>query len=178
MSRYLEFTAHSFHTMFSLGAPVHDGKLPNRFREVQGVRVDGEPVTFTDAATADRLHQALIASKQLQRRGIAFNCVTFAALMHGIPLRDAAHNPFSSIDPRIDCAAGGSYASAVVLGVPSRTAPDGIANRHVVVSAPQRTEQSYLHKLGDAGPICLSGLQKAMDMYDCTTAHPAIPMER
>ncbi len=117
----------------------------------------------------------MVESEVLPRRGIPFNCVTFAALMFSVELRDDHHNPFVEANHDIVVTSDDTtHEYPVLLGntVESNPFYEITEYRHNVVPAYQKESATYLHKLGDEGPICLSGLNKAMSLYRCTVAHP------
>ncbi len=171
MSRYIEFTAsqYNYHTKFSLGQPVHNGEVPTRFRQVRGVRVDGEHVEFVDDSIVESLHKTIVNNKRASRRR-RFNCYAFVAAMHDVDLTEKSTSRLSSgldVDPE-----DASIAAPVLIGnragyVGSTT----VAYSHALSPAPTVEGSRYLHKLGFSGPLCLSGLRVAMDMYSSSVAH-------
>jgi len=174
MSRYLEFTtaARNPHTRFSRGNPVHNGKLPSRFREVLGVRVDGEPVIFADEKIVDDLHRTIVERQSAERaQGIPFNCVTFAASMQGIMLDGPKDNPFLDVMDEVGVDADDtSIDTPVNLGI--RIAKSShVKYAHTISPAHTPEKAQYLHKLGDEGPICISGLTAALTIFRCNMAH-------
>lgn len=175
MSRYIEFTtaSHPFET-FTLGNPVHDGVVPSAYTEINGVRVDGEEVIFKSEDIPDRLHKSLVDGHELERRRHDFECNIFALLMFGIDLvRYRGRQEFSlqhtilesETSAVIDC-----QSAPLALGAMSRWMRS-INYLHTVVPA-FTEEETYLHKLGNKGPVCLSDLPDAMNMFGCNRAKP------
>lgn len=167
MSNFIEFTTK--HNERTYGNPVHDGRYPKRFREVSGVRVDGELVDFVDESIPDRMNRYFVESRKLRRRRIANDCVAFVALMNSVELRDRKHNPFSTYDE--NSVVDPSSKDPIVLAAGFH---DGLViPRHVVLPA-HTSDGSFgsLHKLGDKGPICMSSVDDAMRIMGCTHAFP------
>ena len=171
MSNYIEFTTH--HDEKTFGNPVHDGKQPRRYRDVQGVRVDGEPVEFIDDTITERLQRYFAETQRLRRRRIANDCVAFVAVMNSVELEDRHHNPFQDfdeatyIDPA-DIQMDDGRPLVLVQGFHG-----GLKlPQHIVLPAHLDTGQNYLHKLGDKGPLCMSDLNDAMHIMNCSSAHP------
>lgn len=168
MPNYIEFTTQ--HAEITYGNPIHDGRAPKRFRDVDAIRVDGNAVSFLDESIPERMHRYFIESRKLRRRRIANDCVAFVALMQSIELTDRAHNPFrdydrgAEVDPLSD--------TPIVL---AQGFHDGaVVPRHVVLPAPTGDGSfGSVHKLGDKGPLCLSSVEDAMTIVGCTHAFPA-----
>jgi hypothetical protein len=176
MSRYIEFTTSTENPYVynARGNPVHDGTLPTQFREVAGVRVDGEPLAFTDSSLVESLHRALVESKALQKRGHIVDCVTFVALLQCIPLAHPDDNPFiDHIQENIQVHPKDRITDPVCLGdYPFKRLMQHPRYLHVVSPAHIPERPNYVHKLGDNEPVCLSGLADAMTIFGCTVAHP------
>lgn len=176
MGRFIEFSTSSksqeYFAEFSFGNPLHDGNLPSRLADSAIVRVDGEPVQFTDETMHERLHKALRVMKKRQYLG--FNCRRFAAVMYDPNIIDPLpayfllpdyESPVADDDPTVT--------KPVALGTIGDNSPlsdSPFYNRHMAIPAHQPEQAAYLHKLGYEGPICISGLRAAMDMYECTHA--------
>ena len=170
MSNYIEFTTK--HTEKTRGNPVHDEKQPRRFRDVQGIRVDGEPVEFNDPTIPERVGRYLIESPGLKRRRIANDCVAFVALMNSVKLKDTKHNPFQEYDTTIPIRSAKDQLSNTAPLVLVKRFHDMSVPRHIVLPAHLLLGRNYLHKLGDDTPLCMSSLEDALGMFDCTSAHP------
>ena len=172
MSRYINFsTFPGKHSEFSRGKPLHNGESPPRFREALGVKVDGRSVEFAEAEVIERLHRAIVDGKRLRRRRISYDCVSFAALMNNIQLRSRHDNPFNEADQNIDVdPMDVTVSNPVNLG--NYSSRSGVWYVHTVTPAHLTEGPSYLHKLGDKGPICMSGLDEAMEIYGATIANP------
>jgi hypothetical protein len=173
MSNYIEFTTH--HNERAFGNPVHNGKRPKRYRDVQGVRVDGDPVDFVDDTIPERLQRYFVESRSLRRRRIVNDCVAFVAVMNSIEIEDRHHNPFRNFDETttIDLTDFQPDEERVPL-VLVQGFHDGVKlPRHIVLPAHLTTGQNYLHKLGDKGPLCMSDLDDALSIMGCSSAHPA-----
>lgn len=169
MSNYIEFTTE--HGEITYGNPIHDGKAPKRFRDVQGIRVDGDPVEFVDPTISDRVHRYFIESKKLRRRRIANDCVAFVALMNSIELKDRKHNPFSDYDEDVEVDPASTIPIVLAQGF-----HDGVViPRHVILPA-HTIDGNYgsIHKLGDKGPLCISSVNDAMRIMGCTHAFPVL----
>lgn len=172
--RYLDFTTHSANpnTRFSLGAPVHDGKMPNKHDEIESVRINGEPIHFIDKTLIGRLENVLKNRKSYVRNG-NFECTDFAGLMMEHPeMSPKGMMPYSTeksgkqVDPYDT-----SVNQPVNLYMPETELNNGSWN-HIVVPAHTTEGAMYIHKLG-AGPLCISGLTKALEMYSCDSAYVA-----
>jgi hypothetical protein len=165
MTNYIEFTTD--HRENTFGSPVHDGKRPRPFREIDGVRVDGEIVQFLDESIPDRLGRYFVEAKKLQKRKIVNDCVAFVALMNSVELKDREHNPFTDFDA--NTLVTESLDTPVVLT--TRFREGMIIPTHIVLPAHLQQQKNYLHKLGDDGPLCMSDLETAMRIMGCTGAH-------
>ena len=175
MSRFIEFTTSSKnrHIEFTLGNSVHDETVPPAWLTVKGVRIDKQPVDFTDDSVADKLHKTLIEGQQLEKRGVFFDCLTFVMLMSGMDLKDARVRDGQvkfdeeTLEDEVGCD-DIEITNPVNIG---RKFSIGVTFVHTVLPAHGEGEARYMHKLGDKGPICLSGLADAMRMYQCDTAN-------
>jgi hypothetical protein len=175
MPRYIEFVTPIDDETYELsfGNPVHDGRVPPASREVQGVRVDGEPIVLLDEALVGSLHRALV-----QMRGRLWapyaDCVSFAAVMNGLPMPPKRRNPLlnTRTDIHID-PDDTTVTDTLNLGKRYRDMPS-YHYAHTVVPAHSPGVAQYVHKLGDKGPVCLTSLEDALSMYACTVAHPVI----
>lgn len=167
MANFIEFTTQHHERTF--GSPVHNGKRPKSFREIDGVRVDGEPVRFIDPTISDRLGRYFIEARKLRRRKIANDCVAFVALMNSIELKDSTHNPFTHFDR--DRPVTGISEVPVVLT--NRLHRGFSVPTHIILPAHLERGENYLQKLGDKGPLCMANLETSMRIMGSTGAYPA-----
>ncbi len=170
MSNFINFTTN--HREKTYENPVHDGKRAKRFREVQGIKIDGERVDFRDDSIPERVQRYLLETRALRRRGIVNDCVAFVALMNTIELKDRTHNPFTNFDSEtsLDPAAiDYDDMSPLVLTQDFHNAVR--VPRHIILPAHLTDRQNYLHKLGDKGPLCMSDLEDSLAIMGCTSAH-------
>lgn len=173
MSNYIEFTTAYDERTF--GNPVHDGKRPRKYHDVGGIRVDGELVEFQDELIPERVQRYLIESRRLWRRRISNDCVAFVALMNSIELTDRNHNPFKNFDTTISIDTSHIDLEDENPLVLVQGFHDGVKiPRHIVLPAHHLSGQSYLHKLGDKGPVCMSDLNNSMRIMGCTSIHPVV----
>jgi hypothetical protein len=173
MSNYIEFT--TTHNERTFGNPVHDGQRPRRYRDVQGIRVDGEPVEFIDETIPDRVQRYFAESRKLRRRRIANDCVAFVALMNSVALENKSHNPFKDFDLSASIESPVENLDDTTPLVLVQGFHDGLRlARHIILPAHITDEENYLHKLGDKGPLCMSDLHDAKRIMGCTSAHPVI----
>lgn len=176
MSKFIEFytSPRRQYAKFSLGNPIHDGKLPNRLADSAVVRVNREPVQFVDESTPELLLKALHEMQQLRVK-VGINCRRFAALMYEPSIATKLPGYFTQPDYATQVTTDDmTVTKPVVLGILSDTSSPNngkFYGRHMAIPAHQPQQVTYLHKLGYEGPICLSGLQAAMNMYDCTHAY-------
>lgn len=141
------------------------------------MRTDGVPVRFIDETIPDRLAEAIINGQKRQGRlfgSKVFDCYYFAAAIHGLPLDEESAYGFE-IDTETRTAEEDTPETDVVIGRGYHDIP--IIPDHVIVPAHQLAGEdvitpSYLHKLGIKGPICISGLGKAMRLMGSGKAHP------
>lgn len=173
MPHYIEFTTQHHEPIY--GNPIHTGNKPARFRTVEGICVDGEPLHFVDETIPERMHRYLHESSRLRWRGISNDCVAFAAIMESIKLRDSHHNPFVDFDETQ--LADDETTVPIVLAKKFHDTP--IFPLHTVIPA-QTLDGSYgtIHKLGDRGPVCLSSLKDAKAIMGCNLAIPVTGQER
>lgn len=175
MHRYINFT--TSHQERTYGNPVHDGKRPRRFHDVAGITIDGEPLEFDDTTIPERVKQYFLSAKQLRRKRIVNDCVAFAASMESIELEDRQHNPFEVFDENV-IIHGDTASEIKVPLVLARGYHDGLRiPAHVILPAHLVSGPNFIHKLGDEGPLCMSGLNDAMSIMGCNTAHPALRTE-
>lgn len=166
MPNYIEFTTD--HHEDTHGSPVHDGRLPRRFHDIDAVRMNGEPVAFKDESIPERLQRYFAEANKLKRRRIANDCVTFVALMNSIKLENRGHNPFSDFDRETAVDTSATAPLVLVQGFHG-----GLKiPQHIILPAHMQDQENYLHKLGDRGPLCMSDLDTAMRIMNCTSAHP------
>lgn len=176
MGRFIEFSTSSrsqkYFAEFSFHSPLHDGALPSRLSDSATVRINGEPVRFTDESIPEQLHKALYIMNK--RWDLGFNCRRFAAVMHDPSIVDPLPGSFLLPDCESPVAVDDpTVTKPVVLGTIGDSSPlcdTPFYNRHMAIPAHQPEQATYLHKLGYEGPICMSGLRAAMDMYECTHA--------
>lgn len=104
--------------------------------------------------------------------------MVFAAIMHGVEIgqpNDGGLFPIGqgSIEEAVD-------PNDITVNVPlnlgrhTQRVTSGKQYVHTVSPAHLVSTPKYLHKLGDKGPVCLSGLREAMNVFNCTFAHPAV----
>lgn len=170
---YLNFTTdkRNPHLRSSNGAPVHDGKMPTRYKDVAGVRIDGEDVKFRDDLIIEKLQRTLLRRKPFVRHQ-EFDCLSFAALMIDYPGLNTSIVPFVltasgvNIDPN-------DADNESITNIFTKTNTGGDSWVHVVVPAHTQEQPMYVHKLGNEGPVCLSGLSQAIEMYRADNAQRA-----
>jgi len=158
---------------------VHDGRLPARYLDAQGVRVDGRQEEFIDESFVDKLHRALWRGEDLKSRGALFECVMFVALMQdidlGMPQDDGKFHLNYETNLQVDIDPDDSTnTSPVMIGY---AVLGGCIYKHALYPAHSMDGAGYVQKLGDDGPICLSGLADAMKMYPCDVAHPVLEIK-
>ncbi len=174
--RYLEFGHDRKHSSQVFGNPVHNGRVPAGIFSIEGIRVNGEVVAFLDEELPDKVHQALRGGKQIARSKLPFDCTWFAVLMDDASLAERlATGHYKVVDESGDRPVD-----------PSDTSQDHIVNigrgyhdmefRVVHSAVPAHTTEGaqYLHKLGDSGPLCLSGLKDAINIFHGSGAFPMI----
>lgn len=180
MSRYLEFTTKltSSDARFAKGSPIHDGQKPTKFLSLKGLRFDGEIVTFQDEILPHKLHKALLDGEKHKKRYRYFDCVILAALMYDAPIARSATGSYLTLRETtlpVDVFDDDTSVSVPVnLGTIVSGKARTFAYQHTIVPAHDLHQARYVHKLGETGPICLSGLTAAKAMYDCTIAHPMV----
>lgn len=176
MTSYIEFKTSPMGKKSAHYSGVHffDGKVPGRTVDSPVVRVDGEPLNFVNENLPDILLRTLRIMKGEHFKG-RVNCRRFAALMHDpaiaeeLPdyfIRPDYSNPINPEDLTVNI--------PVALGTLDNAwwqPEDSFENHHMAFPAHLNDRTLYVHKLGYAGQICLSGLYKAMDLYDCTHAY-------
>jgi len=143
--------------------------MPTRLLSIKGVRVDGEVIHFNDESFPDRLHRSLIATEQLRTKGAVIDCLAFVALMQqmALPSPDATgHFRFHTTTNPTE------IADQDISNVLPLNLGDTRRYWHSVVPAHQEQTALYIQKLGDTGPLCLSGLQAARRIYKAKVAHP------
>lgn len=165
MKQFIEFTTR--HTEATYGSPIYDPDNLRRFKDIEGVRVDGEQVEFRDASIPVRLERYLIEAR---RRKYINDCIAFVAIMNGIPF-DGKKNPFQDFDKSITVDPRNVDVSSRAPLVLTRGFHDMKIPLHIILPA-HTDKQNYLHKLGDDGPLCMSNLSNALRIMDCHDAHP------
>ena len=86
----------------------------------------------------------------------------FVCLMKGMPLRKVPSFRSSGElvqSPHLACGTD----PILLLGRVGNGKP--LQDIHILLPAFTPTENLYLHKLGDGGPLCLSGIEAAQDLY-------------
>ncbi len=170
---YLNFTTNESNSLLkrSNGAPIHDGKMPIRYKDVAGVKIDGEEVNFKDESIVDSLQKTLLKRKSFVRQH-EFDCLSFAGLMIDYPNINTSVVPFLliasgiNIDPE-------DIANESVANIFKKTNTGGDTWVHVAVPAHTLEQPMYIHKLGNTGPLCLSGLSQVIEMYHADNAQVA-----
>lgn len=132
-----------------------------------GLSVDGSRLEFARPDIPVRFHKTLVNG----RNNGVFDCFRFAAGMRGLPMDDrypffGQVNFWWKVGPQdtpdddvlIGSGDGGSFTREHVI-VPA----------HIIVDGEMRP--LYLHKLGVGGPLCVSGLSRALDYYGADSAH-------
>lgn len=194
MSIHLDFITSSSH----FGLPFFDGDIPKRTTTIEQVRVDGRPITFVDDTVPSRLLDTIRTGREVERalkeqkwgrklletlrlarmrieepvRPKVFNCFNFAAGMRGMDMTGRVDVVFP--DPEYPVGCSDFPERNVVIG--QGFSDILVTDDHVLFPAPTigedgEQESSYLHKLGDRGPICLSGLSVAMNIYQARKAY-------
>jgi hypothetical protein len=157
-----------------MGNPIHDGKKPIKSRDIEGIRVDGEVLEFVDETIPEKVERYLVESKKLWRHRIANDCVAFVALANSIELRNIKQNPFRQFDASLSLRSIDDQLANDAPLVLTRGFHDEVRIPvHTVLPAHLTTEPNYLHKLGDHGPLCMSSLEDAKQIFGCNGAHPA-----
>ncbi len=171
MSRYIEFatSAENPHYRFSKGIPVHDEKLPSRFLGLKGIRIDGkDPLIFQDASIEENLHRTPFEIKRFQAKGAVIDCLAFVALMSGLCLgQSQTDGRFIFEDTTLPV---NINSDDLTNSYPLNLGIDFIYE-HSVYPAHHNDAAAYLQKLGDIGPVCLSTLDAAKEMYGLESAH-------
>lgn len=146
------------------GAPVCSDMPPAR-AEIEGVRISGEPVIFLQDHLVEDLHRSLVEGQALVGRdGKGFDCAAFALLMNGIDLVRIVRRRRFEVDSAVQ---EGPITDDVRQGYPLAIGDwPGFSRapiyRHTLVPAHTPDAPLYLHKLGDEGPVCISGVKQAM----------------
>ena len=176
MSRYIEFTTTPVNSKTTLpeGTPVHNGELPSRFRSLLGVRVDKVLVDFAREDAGEVLLRALVDGQKLRHRDHIFDCVVFSLLMEGVDLvKHSGEKEFrirKAIDDQANRPGDSSQTLPLALGRPASYS-EGFVYHHSLSPLHVINQAAYMHKLGDSGPVCFSGLEAPMSMYGTTVAH-------
>jgi len=179
MTNYIEFRIPKSyeHVAYSCGMPFFYGNVPEVSTDSPVIRLDGEPVDFVNENLPSLLLRALHDMKNAYSDS-EVNCRRFAALMHEPAIAETL--PRSFLRPDYSAPVDSNDLGVerpVLLGTFGDASPleeDDFYGRHMAFPAHLPNQPSYLHKLGYGGPICLSGLQKAMDVYKCTHAFQPI----
>jgi hypothetical protein len=156
------------HIGFSLGEPVVDSLLDTDQIANYTVTIDGQPVQFSDTTIPSRLHDVMYAGTTTPARASKFDCGIFGAMMLGARYEDSDNYPF---EPNVDGNIPLHLSPLLLRGSSDK-------RLHVLIPATCRKADepgerlTYLSKLGTEGPICLSGLKAAMQMYRATSAQP------
>ncbi|MDB5162056.1 MAG: hypothetical protein JWM52_564 [Candidatus Saccharibacteria bacterium] len=171
MPRFIEFSTNVDNPLssFALGNPIHDGVVPPRRLEVDGVRVDGDLLHFQDEEIPDRLHRALSDAERLQERIVVIDCLAFTALMSGENLSvlpNASGTSFPPVERNyFDPKTGPSEHPLYLI----RRDGGAMSYVHAVYPAHTTLNELYVHKMG-SGPVMLSSLQDASTMYGSRSA--------
>jgi hypothetical protein len=139
-------------------------EIPAARAEIAGVRIDGEPVTFLRDGLVEDLHRTLVEGQALVRRdGKGFDCTAFALLMSGVSLARVGKRRFR-VTPSLE--------EVPIVDDIHQDYPLAVGDWprfckvpiyfHTLVPAHTPDVPLYLHKLGDEGPVCISGVNKAM----------------
>lgn len=163
MSVYIDFAPKPSDARL-LNTPVCSDIPPAR-AEIEGVRINMEPVTFLQDGLAEDLHRSLVEGQALVgSEGKGFDCVAFALLMNGINLARIVHRSQFKVTRSVQ---EGPIADDIhqdyplAIGDWPRFAKVPLYF-HALVPAHTPDMPLYLHKLGDDGPVCISGVKKAM----------------
>ncbi len=172
MSRSLEFTTSGPYTRDSHDNAVHDGRIP--WREPKDIRIDGEPIVFTDESLHEKLYRTLLATEKLQSRSSIIDCLAFMALMQGreLPSGKLAFHP--TVEPIRILTSDTENDFSLALGHSIRSQT---RYTHSVVPAHQPEKAFYIYKMGDTEPICLSTLAAAHKIYGTVVAHPIVELD-
>jgi hypothetical protein len=175
MSRFIEFTtspdnpyvAHS-------GGAVHDGEIPTRYHAPRGIRIDGEPIAFSDASLHEKLYRALIVGEQLRTRSGIIDCLAFVALMQGSDLGKPRPNGLFSLYPSSESRhiASNDIENDFPVNIGHAYHDKRVQYVHSLYPAHLPNHACYIHKLGDNEPVCLSTLDQAHQMRGTIIAHP------
>ena len=152
--------------------PVFDGRCTTAAPDFEGVRIDERLVGFVDPETPMKLLNALQLCAQLERR-LRVQCSIFAAAMTGMYSVAGSGQRIPATDFRCEVTPEDTPPGVVTLW----REVDGLALlKHAVVSTPTITNDkimpAYTHKVG-SGSVCMTDLEGAMSMFDCTHAFPA-----
>jgi hypothetical protein len=166
MPEYLKFDSRK-HPKARKPVPMHDGNVPSGLVTIGGVLVDGAPIEFEDPKTPEKLHRTLLEGPQFERvDGMGFDCVVFALLMAGVELPDFLKNqPFKFVPNHVSPEASLRRPGAVIDIGSYRGGADHPTFYHVLSAAPQADETTFLHKIGSGGPVALTDLETAQDIY-------------
>jgi hypothetical protein len=170
--RYIDFTTREYPDealrTFANSLPVYKPQ-PVGFSKwlgsVAGVRVDGVSVEDINQETASKIEEAIAVGTQAVARGKVVDCVTFSALMDGQDL-NACYGFNADSEAATDTSVQQiSYPSQVI----ERRIGDGRYKAVHVVTPLVDKANTYdalaIHKLGYAGPVCLSTVGQAVYMY-------------
>lgn len=178
MPRYFEFRPDPSDPGL-LGAPVYHGS-PAPKLEFDGIRVNGNEVPLLNPGIVESFHRAMVDGQRLIRRdGQGFDCVAFALLMSGVNLAQVVGRRQSTFKPEFDegTEIADTTAQDCLLALGSWPHwSDEVVYSHTIVPAHTPTEPLYIHKLGDEGPICLSGLQLAQRIMGASRAARILSM--
>lgn len=185
MAEYIDFktTINSRAVNFMDGSPVHDGVIPAPNKEIEAVRIDGEPINFVDPETPDTLHRALVEGRVVSERGYIYDALVFVALMSSVDLVAVAKKHRISRKPRdldIQLKLGDKPNLDQALPADSPVAlyshyVDEESHRRTLVH-PVHTPacELYVSRMSDTGPIVLASLDAFKRGYK---AYITIPVE-
>lgn len=167
MSKALEFTSNreTRAGQFARGNPLHDGIFPRRIRSIEAIHLNGEDIGASQS-TVEFIHGALVEAERARRRGMTIDALSFVAIYNtaifrGRLARATTTNSYEIADETM----------LLEPLTPLRLGHSPIERPYLRHSVqPIQTdsvEQLYVHKLGIAGPLCISNLDQAMNMYHC-----------
>ncbi len=177
--RYLEFGHDRKHSPRVYGNPVHNGKVPSGIFTVEGIKVNGEVVTFLDDKIPHKVHKALRGGRQITRSRLPFDCLWFAVLMDDASLAERlATGNYKVVDETGDQPVDpGDINQDSIVNIGRGFHDQEFGFVHTAVPAHTNEEALYIHKLGDTGPLCLSGLRDVINIFYGSAAFPMISYE-
>lgn len=167
MSQFLEFnsTRETRAGQFAKGNPLHDGVVPRRARSLEAIHINGDDIGAS-RTTVELIHRSLVETKRAQRRGMGIDALAFVALYNSPKF----HGRFARADTAHSYEVADGTLPLEPL-TPLRLGHGPIERaylRHSVQPIEtDSSEQLYVHKIGLLGPLCISSLAKALDIYHC-----------